>query len=66
MFNNNKAVLDHLLHTTLLELRAWNKQDRQGLWIMALLSDGGGQQGIRTSQMVAIMNEINRVTCDRK
>ena len=51
---------------TLLELRAWNKQDRQGLWIMALLSDGGGQQGIRTSQTVAIMNEINRATCDRK
>ena len=51
---------------TLLELRTWNKQDRQGLWIMALLSDGGGQQEIRTSQMVAIMSEINSVRCARK
>lgn len=51
---------------TLLELTTWNKQDRQDLWIMAFLSDGGGQQEIRTSQMVAIMSEINSMRCARK
>lgn len=38
----------------------WDEQDRCGLWIVVLMSDGGSQQEIRPTQMEAIMKKIKK------